>query len=174
MLAHAPQLEILDLRHFSAGALRPLLQEEAAAWERRLLWDYNRSIELLLDYVDSRSLTGYVALRSGRVAGYAFGGCEAAKAVVGDVYAFGEGEQTLNPVSDLLLEHLLDTLQATPGIDRVESQLLLFPDMALAGVFRSRGMHPFPRHFMTRQLSRSNAGTSSGSARLPEAWPPRR
>ncbi len=152
MFVPARQLEVLDLRHFGASALRPLLLEEAALWERRLLWDYKRSVQLLLEYVDSRSLTGYVALRSGRVAGYAFGVCEATKAVLGDVYALGEGEQLENPVSELLLHHLLETLQATPGIDRIESQLLLFPDGALQGPFATAGFVSFPRHFMVCKL----------------------
>jgi ribosomal protein S18 acetylase RimI-like enzyme len=154
MLATSAQPEVLDLRHFSAPALRPLLEEEAAKWEQRLLWDYSRSTELLLEYVNSRSLTGYVAARLGRVAGYAFGVCEAAKAVMGDVYAFGEGEQLRNPVCELLLEHLIETLQATPGISRVESQLLLFPERALAGPFESSGFRAYPRCFMVCELGR--------------------
>src|SRR5579875_886738 len=145
MLATSAQLEVLDLRHFSAAALRPLLEEEAAVWQRRLLWEYSRSIELLLEYVNSRSLTGYVALRHGRVAGYAFGVCEAAKAVIGDLYAFGEGHPQKNPVCEVLLGHLIETLQATPGIARAESQLLLFPENALADVFTSAGFRPYPR-----------------------------
>lgn len=152
MLATSPQLEVLDLRHFSAPALRPLLEDEAAKWERRLLWDYSRSTELLLDYVNSRSLTGYVAMRQGRVAGYAFGVCEAAKAVMGDVYAFGEGEHKRNPVCEALLEHLIETMQATPGIGRMESQLLLFPDGALRGPFEAAGFRAFPRCFMVCEL----------------------
>lgn len=148
MLATSAQLEVLDLRHFSAAALRPLLEEEASKWERRLLWDYSRSIELLLEYVNNRSLTGYVGLKRGRVAGYAFGVCEAAKAVMGDVYAFGEGEGEANPVCEVLLNHLIETLQATPGIGRIESQLLLFPDGALRTPFVAAGFRPFPRCFM--------------------------
>ncbi|MGI4828446.1 MAG: GNAT family N-acetyltransferase [Janthinobacterium lividum] len=173
MFASAPQLEVLDLRHFSAAALRPLLLEEAAVWERRLLWDYSRSINLLLEYVDSRSLTGYVALRAGRVAGYVFGVCEATKAVLGDVYAFGEGEQKANPVCDLLLDHLLETLESTPGIDRIESQLLLFPDGALRTPFASRNMRAFPRHFMTQTLSPvTSSGKTIASHPVPERWQP--
>ena len=167
MVAAQAQLEVLDLRHFSAAALRPLLQEEAARWERRLLWDYSGSIELLLQYVNSRSLTGYVALRHGRVAGYTFGVCEAAKAVMGDLYAFGEGEQLRNPVCELLLGHLIETLQATPGIDRIESQLLLFPDGALRDVFDAQGFRSYPRCFMLRDLA---ATTSQRASRpLPAA-----
>lgn len=173
MFAPATQLEVLDLRHFSSGALRSLLSQEAATWERRLFWDYSRSIELLLNYVDSRSLNGYVALRRGRVDGYAFGVCEAAKAVIGDVFAFGEGEREQNPVCDLLLDHLLDTLQATPGIDRVESQLLLFPHGALAGPYRSRGFQSFARQFMVCRLQEVTAVVPPGAGLWrPERWRP--
>ena len=178
MFAPARQLEILDLRHFSAAALRPLLEEQAAVWERRLLWDYTRSIQLLLEYVDSRSLTGYVAVRAGRVAGYAFGVCEAEKAVLGDVYAFGESERQQNPVCDTLLDHLIETLQAMPGIERVESQLLLFPDGALHGPFLSRGLRPFPRLFMVCDLDRLDQAPppalvpGSATPPRPERWQP--
>ncbi len=153
MLATSKQLEVLDLRHFSAPALRGLLQEEAQRWEQRLTWDYTRSVELLLGYVNSRSLTGYVAVRQGRVAGYAFGVCEATKAVMGDVYAFGEGERLDNPVCEVLLDHLIETLQATPGIDRIESQLLLFPENSLHQPFLSQGFRAFPRCFMQRHFT---------------------
>lgn len=174
MLAPARQLEVLDLRHFSGPALRPLLQEQAGIWERRLLWDYSRSVNLLLEYIDGRSLTGYVALRNGRVAGYSFGVCEASKAVLGDVYAFGEGERLENPVSELLLDHLLETLQATPGIDRIESQLLLFPAGALHETFLSRGLRAFPRLFMVCDLAGTPAkSTSNGAVEArPQRWQP--
>jgi ribosomal protein S18 acetylase RimI-like enzyme len=176
MLATSAQLEVLDLRHFSAPALRPLLEDEAGKWERRLLWDYSRSTELLLDYVNSRSLTGYVAARHGRVAGYAFGVCEAAKAVMGDVYAFGEGEQLRNPTCEVLLDHLIETLQATPGVGRVESQLLLFPERALAGPFESAGFQAYARCFMVCDLgaARPAAETEAGlgpTLRM-ERWQP--
>ena len=174
MLATSTQLEILDLRHFSAPALRPLLEDEAAKWQQRLFWDYSRSIELLLEYVNSRSLTGYVAVRRGRVAGYAFGVCEAAKAVMGDLYAFGEGETLQNPVCEVLLGHLMETLQSTPGINRVESQLLLFPDGALREGFQSQGFRAFPRCFMVCDLTTRKAmeAKSLSAAFRMERWRP--
>jgi len=96
--AYGPQMEVLDLRHFSAAQLRPLLKDEAARWAKRLRWDYSKSTELLLEYLDGRVLPGYVAMHSGRVVGYAFSVLEGAKAVIGDAYAFGEAESTVNPV----------------------------------------------------------------------------
>lgn len=171
MLATASQLEVLDLRHFSGPALRPLLEDEAARWANQLSWDYSRSIELLLDYINNRSLTGYVACRQARVTGYSFGVCEAAKAVVGDLYAFGEGQQHRNLTCALLLDHLLETLQATPGIGRIESQLLLFPAGALAEVFGDHGFHAFPRCFMQCRLTPTQPGLQPSSpVEVPPPW----
>jgi ribosomal protein S18 acetylase RimI-like enzyme len=167
---HFSQLEILDLRHFSAAQLRPLLRDEADRWQRRLLWDYTRASATLLDYLDSRILPGFVALQSGQIVGYAFCVCEGAKAVIGDVYAFGETESTNNPICDTLLHHLLELVQHTPGVDRVESQLLMFPDGALLDAFRSRDFRSFPRCFMLRDLQ---ANPSSLSADLTSLHPGR-
>ena len=55
-MSSALQFELLDLRHFSAGSLRPLLDEESRVWSERLHWDYRGSADLLLQYLDSRVL----------------------------------------------------------------------------------------------------------------------
>jgi ribosomal protein S18 acetylase RimI-like enzyme len=152
-MALSSQLEVLDLRHFSAAQLQPLLLEEADRWQRRLFWDYSGSTTVLLKYLDSRVLPGFVALRRGKVAGYAFAVFEAAKAVLGDVYAFGEGDRASNPVCETLLVHLLEMLQSAPGVDRIESQLLMFTSGSLGEPFAARGFVPFPRLFMVTELS---------------------
>ncbi len=147
------KIEILDLRHFNAAQLGPLLRDEAQRWNRRLQWDYTRASDLLLDYIDGRVLPGFVALHDHRILGYAFGVFEADKAVIGDVYAFHETEAISNPICDILLDHLLESLQATPGVDRAESQLLMFPAGALAAPFLRRGFHSSPRLFMACNLN---------------------
>lgn len=147
------RVEALDLRHFSAAELAPLLREEAAHWNARHRWDYTRSIDLLLEYIEGRVLPGFVALGPGkRLAGYAFCVYEGEKAVVGDVYAFQEAEGRPSPVSELLLAHLLEMLQATPGVTRIESQLLMFPPGTLTPLFLDRGFRSFPRLFMLADL----------------------
>src|ERR1035438_7778019 len=85
----ASQIEVLDLRHFSARQLRPLLEREAELWRTRLRWDYRASTELLLQYLESRILHGFVALDQGRVCGYTFCVYEGHKAVIGDAFATG-------------------------------------------------------------------------------------
>jgi ribosomal protein S18 acetylase RimI-like enzyme len=175
-MSQPSQLEVLDLRHFSAAQLQPLLLEEADRWQRRLFWDYSGSTSVLLKYLDSRVLPGFVALRRGKVAGYAFAVFEAAKAVLGDVYAFGEGEGASNPVCDTLLHHLLEMLQAAPGVDRIESQLLMFPAGALTGPFTQSGFVSYPRLFMVADLQKRLPGAPTARP-LPsgitlEAWQP--
>jgi ribosomal protein S18 acetylase RimI-like enzyme len=157
-LSAPSQLEILDLRHFSAAQLRPLLQDQAVRWHRRLHWDYTRASATVLDYLNDRVLPGYVALRGGHrrgseVLGYAFSVFEATKAIIGDVYALGETESLTNPICETLLHHLIELLQNTPGVDRIESQLLMFPAGALAGPYLAAGFRSTPRLFMIASLT---------------------
>jgi GNAT superfamily N-acetyltransferase len=153
--AHS-QLEILDLRHFSAAQLRPLLNDEAAHWHRRLHWDYTRASATVLDYLNDRVLPGFVALTDGRLIGYAFCVLEATKAIIGDIYALGETECPTNPVCETLLHHLIELLQHTPGLDRIEGQLLMFPAGALARPYLAAGFRPTPRLYMLADLNTPN------------------
>src|ERR1017187_2062471 len=90
----APQIEVLDLRHFSARQLRPLLEAESDVWRERLRWNYRSSTELLLQYLESRILHGFVALDRGRVCGYTFCVYEGNKALIGDAFAAASGPGT--------------------------------------------------------------------------------
>jgi ribosomal protein S18 acetylase RimI-like enzyme len=161
-------LEILDLRHFSGSLLRPLLESEGDVWRGRLHWDYGTSARLLLQYLDSHMLPGYAALENGRVTGYAFCVYEETKAVIGDVFAV-TGESTPNgtksaalpcapEIEHRLLTHLFETLQHSPQVDRIESQLLLHPSGEHAGVFTEAGFTLYRRHFMVQQLSARRDG----------------
>ena len=80
-------IEILDLRHFAAPVLRPVLEAEGELWEQRLHWDYRASARLLMQYLDNHMLPGYAALEAGKVTGYVFCVYEETKAVIGDVFA---------------------------------------------------------------------------------------
>src|ERR1700739_2649144 len=121
----ALQFEILDLRHFSATSLRPLLDAEARVWSQRLEWDYRPSANLLLQYLDSRVLPGYVAVENGRVSGYVFCVYEEHKALIGDVLPIlpQNVESSTTDIESMLLRNLIELLQNSPGIDRIESQL---------------------------------------------------
>jgi ribosomal protein S18 acetylase RimI-like enzyme len=159
------QIEILDLRHFAARQLRPLLEQAADLWQRRLRWDYRSSTDLLLQYLDSRILPGFVALDRGRVCGYTFCVYEGHKAVIGDLYAATDHPAPL-AVCHTLARHLLETLDASPDINRIEAQLLLFDSGALTPIFQS--LYPysprfavFPRLFLEYTLPPPHTAPSS-------------
>lgn len=164
-MSSALQFEVLDLRHFSAGNLRPLLDAESRVWSDRLHWDYRGSAALLLQYLDSRVLPGYVAVENGRVMGYIFCVYEGHKAVIGDVFALGTDEDAAE-VRDKLLQHLLEMLQNSPGITRIESQLLLHPHGSHNRVFLDAGFGIHERIFMEWPLTPAMAAPDA------EGWRP--
>lgn len=153
----APQpsgVEILDLRHFTSQHLRPLLQHETQMWYQLMTWDYRSSADMILRYIDSKILPGYAAVENGRVGGYAFFVYEGNKGVVGDLYAdqsirMREGEGT---VERLLAIHVIETLQQSPGIHRIEAQLLPHESGTLSATFIQEGFRQFPRLFMSLPL----------------------
>jgi ribosomal protein S18 acetylase RimI-like enzyme len=158
-MASSLSLEILDLRHFAAPMLRPVLEAESAIWRERLNWDYLASAKLLLQYLDSRSLPGYVAVDAGKVTGYIFCVYEDSKAVIGDVFAVPEGQdlsltswEAAREVEESLLQRLLELLLHSPGVDRIESQLLLHRDGEHSETFLRAGFEVYRRLYMRRSL----------------------
>jgi ribosomal protein S18 acetylase RimI-like enzyme len=148
----APQIEVLDLRHFSARQLRSLLEREADVWRERLRWDYRSSTELLLQYLESRILHGFVALDQGRVCGYTFCVYEGHKAVIGDAFASGHRTMSNADATRVLLVHMLEMLRHSPAVDRVESQLLLFDAGEFCDVFSGPEFSIYPRLFLELDL----------------------
>jgi ribosomal protein S18 acetylase RimI-like enzyme len=159
----ASQLEVLDLRHFSARQLRPLLEAEADVWRERLRWNYRSSTELLLQYLESRILHGFVALDRGRVCGYTFCVYEGNKALIGDAFAAAPGAQGDAATTRILLVHMLEMLRHSPGVDRIESQLLLFEAGEFADLFTGPEFTVCPRLFLECDIRRYAAPAGSGA-----------
>lgn len=146
-------VEILDLRHFSSGDLRPLLEEETDTWLRLLSWDYSSSADMILRYVDARILPGYAALDRGRICGYSFFVYEGSKGVVGDLYVTRGGTRAPEHLIEIqLLTHVIETLQQSPGIHRVEAQLLVHPTGEVCEPFVEKSFYRHPRLFMELPL----------------------
>ena len=155
-MALSTSSEILDLRHFTAPMLRPVLDAEGQVWKDRLHWDYRSSARLLMQYLDNHMLPGYAAVTAEQVIGYVFCVYEETKAVIGDVFAIDGLPGVSEPahaMQDTLLRHLLELLVNSPQVDRIESQLLLHPSGSHTAVFRQAGFEIFRRLFMVQQLA---------------------
>jgi ribosomal protein S18 acetylase RimI-like enzyme len=149
-------VEILDLRHFSSVDLRPLLDDETRAWASLLAWDYQGSAEMILRYVDAKILPGYAAIERGRIIGYSFFVYEGSKGVVGDLFVANGGRfPDARDVELKLLTHVIETLQQSPGIHRVEAQLLAHETGSVARPFLDQGFQRHPRLFMVLELAKS-------------------
>ena len=151
-------MEILDLRHFSSADLRALLQDEIALWERILAWDYSGSAEMILRYLDSKILPGYAAIERGSVFGYSFFVYEQSKGVIGDLFVRDGGRTPdRHEVEERLLTHVIETLQQSPGIHRVEAQLLAHESGEVVKPFLQQGFSRHPRVFMTFEIPKRAA-----------------
>jgi ribosomal protein S18 acetylase RimI-like enzyme len=150
-------LEILDLRHYGSHELRPLLRKESAVWAERMRWDYHGSAEMILRYIDSKILPGYAAIENGEIVGYAFFVYEGHKGVIGDLFAVSDDPEHARAIRSELLKHVLETMQQTPGIHRIEAQLLVHESGTLAAPFRAEGFRSYPRIFMQLPLRDSRS-----------------
>ena len=148
-------MEILDLRHFSSVDLRPLLDDEVEVWSRLLSWDYSGSADMILRYVDAKILPGYAAIDRGSIFGYSFFVYEGSKGVIGDLFVANGGRlPDPHAVASRLLAHVIETLQQSPGIHRVEAQLLLHETQALSRSFTDQGFQRHARLFMVLPLTK--------------------
>ena len=150
-------MEILDLRHFSSVDLRSLMEDETSVWSRLLSWDYSGSADMILRYVDAKILPGYAAVDRGRVFGYSFFVYEGSKGVIGDLYVTnGNRLPDARQVEIRLLTHVIETLQQSPGIHRVEAQLLAHEANAVSRPFLETGFQRHPRLFMVLNLGKTS------------------
>ncbi len=150
-------MEILDLRHFSSSDLRPLLEHETDVWSRLLSWDYRPSAEMILRYADTKILPGYAAIERGSLCGYAFFVYEGSKGVIGDLFVSNGGKlDDPHGVETQLLLHVIETLQQSPGIHRVEAQLLLHQAGEVAESFTGQGFQRHERLFMVLPANSEN------------------
>ena len=152
-------MEILDLRHFSSADLRPLLEDEIAMWGRQLAWDYSTSAEMILRYMDAKILPGYAAIERGSIFGYSFFVYEQSKGVIGDLFVRESVRDSArtpdrHEVEERLLTHVIETLQQSPGIHRVEAQLLAHHTGEVARPFLQTGFSRHPRVFMNFEIGK--------------------
>jgi len=154
-------VEILDLRHFASADLRPLLEQEIEAWGSQLCWDYRSSADMILRYVDAKILPGYAAVDRGNIVGYTFFVYEGSKGVVGDLFV-SPRRNDVRQIESQMAEHVIDTLQQSPGIHRAEAQLLTHRTGETASVFSAAGFQRYRRLFLALHLRGDDAPPTPG------------
>jgi ribosomal protein S18 acetylase RimI-like enzyme len=164
-------VDILDLRHYTSADLRPLLDRESEVWASGMAWDYRSSAEMILRYIDSKILPGYTAIENGRVVGYTFFVYEGAKGVIGDLFVSANGSSRSESSRDdevrvRLLTHAIETLQQTPGVRRIEAQLLVHRSGSVSAPFLREDFKVYPRLFM--QLPLNEAAIDARIAAMPD------
>ena len=140
------EITIGDLREFRSDVLESLLAEQAAYWNRHLHWDFNASKDILLRYIDSRNLYGFVLLKDAAPIGYSYFIHENHKAQLGDLFV-SEAHREAH-VERMLLNYTLRAAAVFPGVRRIEGQLLaLSDDLPETTVYGSM-VRVIPRLFM--------------------------
>jgi ribosomal protein S18 acetylase RimI-like enzyme len=151
--------EIIDLRRLEAGDFAPLLEAEGHAWGDRLHWDYAPAARVISACLADKRLHGYALVNGRRVDGYSFYVCEGEKGLIGDCYVADPAARSADIFR--LLESVLETLMAWPGVRRVEAQLPHFSAEDLEPCFVRHGFRTYVRRFMLLNLEdrRSQADT---------------
>jgi ribosomal protein S18 acetylase RimI-like enzyme len=105
---------IVDIRELSAHDLEPLLLAQTIEWRRKLDWDFSKSATLLRKLADAHTLSGAALFDCGEITAYGYLGLENGKGLIADVYP-----------GSVLFTALLEALIQTPGVQRIEGQLML-------------------------------------------------
>lgn len=131
--------------------IAPLLDEEVDAWKQALKWDYRPSADLIERFVRVEQLGGYALLLRGRPIGYVYTVVEDRKSTIGGLFVSAAYRTARN--EDLLLEAALAELFKTPGVHRVQAQLMLLDNPMTRRYPRAEWMHAHRREFMEADLS---------------------
>ncbi len=148
-LADPAPPQTLDLRSVDVESLAPLLAEQITSWKNELDWDFTPSANLVRRFVQMQVLTGFALVsrgEPGRVIGYSYYVCEDGKGLIGDLYLLRQYRTVEN--ENALLQASLDAMWQTPGVHRVESQLLMLSDIANRRVPYPTWCQCFPRFFL--------------------------
>jgi len=142
--------EVIDIRRFEARAFASVLEAESRAWNDELHWDFGPAAQVITNCLTDQRLTGYALVNQGHIQGYSFFLCEGEKGLIGDFFV----PAAFTPRADVLrlLEHVLETLLATPGVSRVEAQLPHADAAEIEPCFREHGFQSYVRRFMVCPL----------------------
>jgi ribosomal protein S18 acetylase RimI-like enzyme len=145
-------MEVVALSRFKSEALRDLFQEEKEEWSKNLRWDYSQPLQIISRLMNSFNLSGFVALRQGIPAGYAFYLEEGRNGVIGNCFVARAFARL--GVEEALLDATVEALKANRNIDRIESQFISFRSWPYEAFFHRHQFSLYERYFMSRDCSR--------------------
>jgi len=165
-------LEIMDLRHFQSHDFADLLEEEGMIWADKLQWDFHASAEIVRRYLDLRALSGYALLHGRTAIGYAYYVHEDHKILIGDLFVSAPYRSV--EAQHTLLQHVVETAQNTPGVRRIEAQLMMLESWAVPQLYPSSQLSIFDRNFMILErastLRREAFGSRPAGGLAFERW----
>jgi len=171
-LADIPGSQTVDLRGIDADRLAPVLAEQIESWKRELNWDFTASASLVRRFVQIHALSGSALLSGNQVVGYSYFVCEDGKGLIGDLYVLKQHRSAAHEFA--LFQSSLDAMWQTPGVHRVESQLLMLMDSDHPRVPYKKWFQSFPRLFLEAQLTRGlvprKLSSSIALAPWTESW----
>jgi ribosomal protein S18 acetylase RimI-like enzyme len=150
-LADPPGSQTVDLRSIDADRLAPILAEQIESWKTELDWDFTASANLVRRFIQIHALSGSVLVSGKNVIGYSYFVCEDGKGLIGDLYVLKEHRSADREYA--LFQSSLDAMWQTPGVHRVESQLLMLMDTVHREVPYESWFHAFPRFFLEAPLN---------------------
>jgi ribosomal protein S18 acetylase RimI-like enzyme len=150
-LADPPGSQTTDLRSIDADALAPVLGEQIQSWKNELDWDFTASANLVRRFVQIHALSGSALLSGKNVIGYSYFVCEDGKGLIGDLYVLKQHRSADHEYA--LFQSSLDAMWQTPGVHRVESQLLMLMDTSHRKVPYKNWFQEFPRFFLEAPLA---------------------
>ncbi|MBM3747135.1 MAG: GNAT family N-acetyltransferase [Acidobacteria bacterium] len=148
--ASTPRLR--DLAGVRIEEMHALLEDEVAAWEQALDWDFRPSAELTKRFLESGALTGYALEAEGQVVGYSYYVAEDPKSLIGDLFLTHQHKTAEN--ERLLLGAAVGASMRTRAVKRIEAQVMLLECARQGPVPGERYLTSFPRLLMRAHLGR--------------------
>jgi ribosomal protein S18 acetylase RimI-like enzyme len=144
------EFDIIDIRRFEVKDFSDLLEAESQAWYNKLHWDFAPSVRIINSCLREKRLSGYALQCEGQIRGYCFFFYDGEKGLIGDLFVdpamAGRGHE------QRLLDHVVETLEGTPGLRRIEAQLPHFDQEELEPTFLPHRFQSYPRRFMRLPL----------------------
>ncbi|HLX41945.1 MAG TPA: GNAT family N-acetyltransferase [Bryobacteraceae bacterium] len=141
---------VVELRRVAADDLSSILEEETGEWRTSLDWDFRPSADLVRRFVHMQALGGFAFManagRAPMLAGYSYFVCEEGKGLIGDLYVMREHRSLETETA--LLNAVLAAMWHTPGVRRIESQIMLLSSPMERTVPYPKWFRAYPRQFL--------------------------